>query len=261
VEIAGAIAELTRRTLSREFRNVDPAGSRIVLVEAGPRILPAFPVRLAGIARASLEKMGVEVRTDLSVTACDRLGVVAQGERIEAAIVVWAAGVMASPAAIWLDAAHDRAGRVFVEADLTLAGNPEISVIGDTAAVISPSGRTVPGVAPAAKQMGRYVGQRLALQMAVGRSSDSFVYRHQGDLATIGRNSAILSLGRVELTGFPAWLFWSLVHILFLISFRSRVMVVVNWLTTYLTRQRAVRLLSDAEKGPPGATQVGRPAI
>jgi NADH dehydrogenase len=246
VELAGAIIELLRKTLSGEYRCIDPAKSRVILIEAGPRLLPTFPERLSAVARKSLEAMGVEVRTGTAVTECDEGGVtLANGERIETATIAWAAGVKASPAAAWLGADHDRAGRVKVTEELSIAGYPEIFVVGDTAAVDG-----VPGVAPAAKQMGRYVGKLIAARVRGRADPAPFRYRNMGDLATIGRNSAIVSLGPLQLTGFIGWLFWSVIHIWFLIGFRSRVIVAVNWIWSFITFERGARLISD--RSPPG---------
>jgi NADH dehydrogenase len=249
VEMAGAVAELSHRTLAAEFRRIDPTTARIVLIEAGPRLLAAFPEALSEVARRSLEAMRVEVRTGTAVTGCDDSGVtMADGERIDAATIIWAAGVTASPAAKWLGADHDRAGRVQVEPDLSVAGHPEIFVIGDTAAVRDASGRSVPGVAPAAKQMGRYVGQVIAARLSGHTAAAAFSYHDSGELATIGRKSAVVSLGRLRLTGLIGWIFWCLAHIWFLIGFRSRIVVGFNWVWNYLTFQRGVRLISDRRK-------------
>jgi NADH dehydrogenase len=249
VEMAGAVAELAHHTLSAEFRGIDPAAARIVLIEAGPRLLPAFPEELSETARHSLEAMRVEVRTGAMVTACDHDGVMlADGERIEAAAIVWAAGVTASPAAAWVGAEHDRAGRAQVGDDLSVAGHPEIFIIGDTAAVRNADGKPVPGIAPAAKQMGRYVGRLIAARIAGRTPPNPFVYHHSGDLATIGRKSAVVSLGKMRLTGFAGWLFWCIAHIWFLIGFRSRIVVSINWLWSYLTYQRGARLILDRER-------------
>ena len=246
VEMAGAVAELTHKTFDGEFRKIDPAGARIVLVEAGPRLLAAFPERLSEVTRRSLEAMQVEVRTGTVVTACDERGVVVgDGERIEAATVAWAAGVAASPAAAWVGAPRDRAGRVQVQADLSLPGHPEIFAIGDTATINRADGRPVPGVAPAAKQMGRYVGSVIASRVADRAPPPPFRYRHTGDLATIGRKSAVVSFGALRLSGFLGWLFWSMIHVWFLIGFRSRLVVSINWLWSYVTFQRGARLIPD----------------
>jgi NADH dehydrogenase len=246
VELAGAVAELTHKTFRGEFRKIDPATARIVLVEAGPRLLATFPERLSEVTRQSLEAMQVEVRTGTAVTACDERGVVVgDGERIKAATVVWAAGVTASPAAAWTGAPHDRVGRVQVKADLSLPGHPEIFAIGDTASLSRPDGSLVPGVAPAAKQMGRYVGSLIASRVAGRAVPRPFRYHHNGDLATIGRSSAVVSAGPLRLTGFLGWLFWSMIHIWFLIGFRSRIVVSINWLWSYVSYQRSARLILD----------------
>jgi NADH dehydrogenase len=245
VELAGAMAELLRKSLAREFRRIDSATARVILIEAGPRLLATFPERLSAVTRKSLETMGVEVRTGTAVTDCDEGGVtLASGERIETATIAWAAGVTASPAASWLGAEHDRAGRVRVDSQLSVPGHPEVFVIGDTAAVDG-----VPGLAPAAKQMGRYAGKLIAARVSGSPGPAPFRYRHSGDLATIGRKSAVVSFGRIQLTGFAGWLFWSLIHIMFLIGFRSRIVVALNWIWSFLTFQRSARLISDRPTG------------
>ena len=248
VEMAGAIAEVARRTLQHDFRRIDPRTSRIILIEAGPRILPAFPESLSAYAERSLQNMGVELYLGRMVTGCDARGVDLDEGRVEAATVIWAAGVVASPAAAWIGAAHDRSGRIKVEADLSVPGRPEIFAVGDTATVTDHDGRPVPGIAPAAKQMGRYVGEVIAAR-AQGRAAPApFAYRHLGDLATIGRKSAVVKLGPLQLTGFIGWLFWSAVHIYFLIGLRNRFVVAVNWLWSYVTFQRGARLIGTAPR-------------
>jgi NADH dehydrogenase len=248
VEMAGAIAELAHRTLRGEFRRIEPENTRILLIEAGPRILPTFPAHMSEIARVSLQTMGVEIHTGLSVTDCNARGVVlSDGGHIDAVTVIWAAGVAASPAATWLGAARDRAGRVEVMPNLTVRGFPEIYVIGDTATVRGTGERPVPGVAPAAKQMGRYVGKVLAARLIGREIAVPFVYRNQGDLAAVGHQSALVSLGRFELSGFIGWLFWCVAHIWFLIGFRSRVVVTFSWVWSYLTFKRSARLISDRD--------------
>jgi NADH:ubiquinone reductase (H+-translocating) len=249
VEMAGAMAELSRRTLRGEFRRIDPGTMRIVLVEAGPRVLPTFPPRLSERCRRSLSRMGVEVRTGSAVTGCDARGILIGELRIDAATVVWAAGVRASSAAQWLGAARDRANRVIVNPDLSVPGHSNIFVIGDTSSVQSPA-RPVPGVAPAAKQMGRYVGALIRARVRNQGQQSGFIYRHQGDLAVIGRKSAVVALGPLRLSGFPAWLFWCLIHVFFLIGFRSRVVVAFNWLWSFITRQRSSQLISDGPYVP-----------
>jgi NADH dehydrogenase len=217
-----------------------------VLVEAGPRLLAAFPEDLSDYARRSLETMGVEVWTNAMVTGCDARGCDTTAGRIDSATLMWAAGVVASPAARWIGASADRSGRILVRPDLTIEGHPEIFAIGDTASVRDTAGRPVPGVAPAAKQMGRYVGQVIAARLHGRKTEHPFVYRHQGDLATIGRKIAIVRLGRLKLTGFIGWLFWSLVHIYFLIGARNRLAVAFKWVWDYVTFQRGVRLITIA---------------
>jgi len=255
VELAGAIAELAHHTLRREFRRADPDSARILLIEAGPRILPDFPEDLSTNAARSLQRMGVEIRTGLPVTAIDEAGVRLEGgERIASGNVIWAAGVVASPAARWLGAEHDHAGRVVVGPDLSVPGHPEIFVIGDTASVHDAKGRPVPGIAPAAKQMGRYVGGLIAARAKGAPALPPFAYHHYGNLATIGRRAAVVELGRIRLTGLIGWWFWGIAHIWYLIGFRSRIAVSFNWLWSYLTFQRGARLITgDGEQGAFGS--------
>jgi NADH dehydrogenase len=243
VEMAGAIAEVARRTLKHDFRRIDPRNSRIVLIEAGPRLLPTFSTSLSDYAARSLRHMGVEVQLGRKVIGCDARGVALDSGRVEAATVVWAAGVVASPAATWIGAERDRAGRIKVNADLSVPGRPEIFAIGDTATVTDRHGRPVPGIAPAAKQMGHYVGEVIAARVRGREVPLPFAYRHLSDLATIGRKSAVVKLGPVQLTGFIGWLFWSAVHIYFLIGLRNRFVVALNWLWNYVTFQRGARLI------------------
>jgi NADH dehydrogenase len=243
-EMAGAIAEIARLTLARDFRRIDPRSARIVLLEAGPRILPTLAPDLSDYATRALTRMGAEVRTSTRVTACDREGVDLEGGRIDAGAVIWAAGVQASPAARWLGAEADRAGRVVVGPDLSLPGHPEIFVIGDTASVRDATGRTAPGIAPAAKQMGRYVGKLIRAKLA-GRSVPPFRYWHAGELATIGRRAAVVQFNRIHLTGFIGWLFWGIAHIYFLIGLRHRFIVAFMWLWDFITLQRGARLITD----------------
>jgi NADH dehydrogenase len=250
VELAGAIAELARVALVDDFRRIDPTMSRISLVEAGPRVLPSFPETLSAIAQRSLEKLRVELRLGKAVTECDERGVMLGGERIEAGTILWAAGVAASPAASWLDAAADRSGRVKVEPDLSLPGHPAIFVIGDTAHALDGRGKPLPGVAPVAKQQGRYVGLRIADAVGGHARARSFRYRDLGNLATIGRKSAVADFGFVRLSGRVAWLLWGAVHIYFLIGFRSRIAVVLDWIWAYVTFQRGARLITGAETSP-----------
>jgi len=244
VEMAGAIAEIAKKTLRWDFRRFAPEESRIVLLEAGPRLLPAFPDRLARYAERSLARMGVEVLAAEAVVEVDAHGVTTAKQRIEAGTIIWAAGVAASPAADWLGAAHDRSGRVIVAPDLSVPGKPNIFVVGDTAAVKTGSDAPVPGIAPAAKQMGQFVAKTIAARVAGKKSPARFTYRHYGELATIGRTSAIVNLKGLSLTGFPGWLFWCVAHIYYLIGTRNRFVVAFDWLWNYITFQRGARLIS-----------------
>jgi NADH:ubiquinone reductase (H+-translocating) len=248
VEMAGAIAEVAQRTLRHDFRHIDPRRSRIILIEAGPRLLPTFPKALSDYATRSLRTMGVEVELDRKVIGCDAQGVSFDGGRIEAATVIWAAGVVASPAAKWIGAETDRAGRIKVNTDLTVPGHPGIFAVGDTATITDRDGHPVPGIAPAAKQMGQYVGKVIAARVRGRPAPRPFVYHHLGELATIGRKSAIVKLGVFQLTGFLGWLFWSAVHIYFLIGMRNRFVVALNWLWNYVTFQRGARLIGTAPR-------------
>ena len=252
VEMAGAIAEVARQTLKRDFRRIDPRTARIVLVEAGPRLLPAFTEHHSRYAHGALTMMGVEVLTSTLVTGCDAGGVDLQQGRIDAGSVIWAAGVMASPAAAWLAANHDRAGRIPVGPNLALPGHENIFVIGDTAAVNDAAGRPVPGLAAAAKQMGIYVGRLIAARRS-GGTLPPFRYKNLGLLATIGRRSAVVELGPIQLHGFIGWLFWSMVHIYFLIGLRNRFVVAVTWLWSYVTFQRGARLITEVPPASPQA--------
>jgi NADH:ubiquinone reductase (H+-translocating) len=249
VEMAGAISEVARQSLAKDFRRIDPAAARIVLIEAGPRIMPALPENLSDYIQRTLVKKGVEVLTSTRVVSCDAQGVALEHGRLDAGTIIWAAGVVASPAARWLDAEHDRAGRIKVGPDLSVPGHPDIFVVGDTAMVTQQPG--IPGTAPPAKQMGRYVGRLIALRDAGAPSPPPFHYRHLGDLATIGRHAAVVKLGRIELTGFLGWLFWSVVHIYFLIEVRERFKVAFTWLWDYVTFQRGARLITEVPPARP----------
>jgi len=244
VEMAGAIAEVARQTLARDFRRIDPRTARIVLIEGGPRLLPTFSERHSNYARDTLAAMGVDVMTSNPVLECDSRGVDLAGGRVEAGSVIWAAGITASPAAQWISAERDRGGRVVVRPDLSLHGFSDIFVIGDTASVKDANGRPVPGLASAAKQMGKYVGKLIAARVA-GRSLPPFRYRHEGSLTTIGRRAAVVELGPVQLKGFIGWMFWSAVHIYFLIGLRNRFVVAVTWLWSYVTFKRGARLITE----------------
>jgi NADH:ubiquinone reductase (H+-translocating) len=243
VEMAGAIAELAKRALAMDFRSIDPRCARIILLEAGPRLLPAFDPALSEAARRSLQQLGVEVRLGAAVTDCDCQGVSLGGERIEARTIMWAAGVMASPAGDWLGAQTDRAGRVKVAADLSLPGHPNVFVIGDTALALREDGKPLPGVAPVAKQQGQYVADLLVAR-AQGNAMPPFRYRDFGAMATIGRKRAVAQIGGFKLSGLFAWVLWSVAHIYFLIGFRNRLAVATSWAWNYLTFQRGTRLIT-----------------
>jgi NADH dehydrogenase len=244
VELAGAIAELARTALRGNFRTIDSRDARVILIEAGPRLLPAFPERLSAIAKRSLDRLGVEVRLGSAVTACDAAGVALGAERLAARCIVWAAGVAASPAGKWLGAERDRAGRVKVGPDLSVPGHPEIFVIGDSALASDAAGRPLPGIAPVAKQAGHYVARVIRARLAGRKAPSSFRYRHLGNLATIGRKAAVADFGWVRLSGRLAWLLWGAVHIFFLIGFRNRIVILLDWLFAYLTFQRGARLIT-----------------
>lgn len=243
VEMAGAIAELAHQTLATDFRTIDPTEARILLVEAMPRILPTFSATLAYKAQRALTHLGVEVKTNAPVEAIDAQGVVMAGSRLQARTVIWTAGVAASPAGHWLGAAVDRAGRVKTQGDLTLPGAPNVFVIGDTASV-NQDGKPLPGVAPVAMQEGRYVARAIARRVAGKRPEPPFRYHNRGNLATIGRFFGIIEVGRLRLWGFLAWVLWLSVHIVYLIGFRNRFLVLFQWAWAYLTHQRSARLIT-----------------
>ena len=244
VELAGAIAELTRHATDMDFRFITRRCLRIILVEAGERLLPTFPAKLGDAARKALEGLGVLIRLNGRVTDIGDYGVTIGDERIATTTVIWAAGVQASDAAKWLDADADRSGRVKVEPDLSVPGHPEIFVIGDTASLVDASGRPVPGVAPAAKQEGMHVARSLLARFTGRRAPPPFRYRNWGNLATIGRKRAVAEIGTLRISGLPAWLLWSTAHIYFLVGFRNRIVVGANWLWNYLTFERGARLIT-----------------
>lgn len=247
VELAGIIAEMAHRTLPAEFRRIDTRRARIVLVEAGPRILPAFTEELSAYARRELERLGVEVRTGRPVTDCNAAGVMIGEEFVASRTLVWAAGVQASPAAEWLAIEADRAGRALVDEELTAPGHPDVFVIGDTASVKQADGTPVPGIAPAAKQQGAFVAQVIRARLEGRPAPGPFRYRHQGSLATIGKRAAIIDFGRIRLKGALAWWIWGVAHIYFLIGTRSRFAVAWSWLWTYLRGQHSSRLITQKE--------------
>jgi NADH dehydrogenase len=244
VEMAGALAELAHATLSRDFRNINPQTARIILVEAGPRVLAGFPEKLSSFAVRSIERMGVEVLLDTPIASIDERGVTAKGGRFEAANVIWCAGVEASPVARWLDIPAAKGGRVQVARDLSVPGHPGIFVIGDAAFVTGSNGEPLPGLAPVAKQHGSYVGELITCRVRGDPEPPPFRYRDEGALATIGRHSAIADFGWVRLTGFAAWVLWGIVHIFFLIGFRNRASVFLNWVWAWVTYGRGARLIT-----------------
>ena len=246
VEMAGAIVELAKRALAADFRSIDPRSARIILIEAGTRLLAPFRPALSEAARRSLEQLGVEVRLGARVTDCDCSGVSLNGERLQTRTIVWAAGVKASPAAEWIGAESDRTGRVKVKTDLSVPGHPNIFVIGDAAAVTGPDGTPLPGVAPVAKQQGYYVANLLAAR-AEGRTLRPFRYHGFGSMATIGRKCAVAQVGAFKASGLLAWLLWSFAPIYFLIGFRPRLAVAINWCWNYVTFQRGTRLITGIQ--------------
>lgn len=248
VELAGTIAELARSTLVRDFRHIDPASARIVLFEAGTRLLPVFPEMLSNYARTTLRKLGVEVRTDAKVSEIDDRGLMAGTERIESTHILWCAGTAARPAAEWLETESARNGAVKVRGDCSVPGHPDIFAIGDVASFAGDDGRPLPGLAPVAKQQGAYVGRLLARQIAGRPEPASFHYRNYGTMAVIGRSRAVADFGWLRLTGLPAWLTWSLLHLMLLVDFRSRMMVYVNWSWAWLTYGRGARLMTRADR-------------
>ena len=249
VELAGTLAEIARHTLKNEFRHINPADAKVRLVEAGPRVLSSFPEVLSLKARRQLEKLGVEVLTGTAVSHIDGQGFQLGDTHVPARTVVWAAGVAASPLARTLEVPLDRAGRVQVEPDLTVPGHPEIFAGGDLVALMQANGRPVPGVAPAAKQMGKYVAQVIRARLDGKPAPPPFRYNDQGNLATIGRMAAIVHVGKLQLSGLLAWWFWLAAHVVFLIGFRNRLVVLLNWAVAYWSYQRSARIiLGDADE-------------
>jgi NADH dehydrogenase len=244
VELAGTIVEMARKTLPDDFRNIDTREARVVLIEAGSRVLANFPEELSAYAQRSLEKLGVEVALGHAVSECSADGVVYGDTRLPARTIIWAAGVRASPAAEWLGVAADRAGRLQVDPDLTVPGHPDIFAIGDTVSVAAPDGSPVPGIAPAAKQEGRYVANAIKQRLR-GETPAPFRYRHDGSLAQIGKHLAVIDFGRFRLRGALAWWIWGIAHIYFLIGLRNRLAVALNWLWIHTLDQRGARLITQ----------------
>jgi NADH dehydrogenase len=243
VEMAGALAEIARQSLARDFRHFNPGSSKIILLEGGPSVLANFPEHLREAARHDLERLGVEVRTGEAVTSVEQGRVRTSKGEIAAETILWAAGVAASPLGATLGVPIDRAGRVLVQPDLTIPGHPHVFVIGDLASLAGPSGRPLPGVAQVAMQMGAHAARNI--MRAIDRQPmRAFVYRNLGDMATIGRASAVAVLPWIQLKGLPGWLAWLFVHIFNLIGFRNRLVVMVQWAWSYFTYQRAIRLIT-----------------
>ena len=247
-ELAGAIAEIARHVLVSDFRAIDPRTSRILLAEAGPRILPSYPEELSRKAEAQLARLGVEVRTGASVTAIEPGSAVIGGERVASETILWTAGVQASPLARSLGAPLDRAGRVLVEPDLSIPGHPEIFVIGDLSSFSHQTGKPLPGVAQPAIQGGRHAARNI-LRSLEGRPLLPFAYRDLGNLAVLGRSAAVADLPWLRFSGYPAWLFWCFVHIMKLVDFRSRVLVFFEWAWSYVSWQRGARLITGDVEG------------
>jgi NADH dehydrogenase len=263
VELAGTLAEICRHALAQDFRAIDPRRARIHLIEGGPHVLPAYPEDLSRSALEQLQRLGVEVLTSTMVTKIEPGGIYMGETRMHADVILWAAGVAASPLGKKLGVPVDRAGRVLVNPDLSLPNHPEVFVLGDLAALKDVSGKMLPGVAPVAIQQGRFVAKRIARELASGvppfsllregggvDSRSAFHYRDKGSLATIGRSAAIAQFGKIHISGFVAWLAWLFVHIFFLIGFRNRLLVLIQWGWSYATYQRGARLITGSTSLP-----------
>ncbi len=251
VELAGAIVELAHENLPEEYRHIDTRKARVVLIEAGPRILPSFTEDLSAYAHASLERLGVEIQLGQAVRECSATGVIYGDQPLAAKVILWAAGVRASSAAAWAGLPADNAGRARVEPDLTAPGHPEIFVIGDTATIGAWHGKPVPGIAPAAKQQGAHVARTIRARLSGDTRSRPFRYQHSGNLATIGKRAAVIDFGWIKLRGWLAWWIWGLAHIYFLIGVRNRLAVALSWLWIYATGSRSACLITQGEPRPP----------
>ena len=247
VELAGTIADMAKDTLPRDFRHIDTRKARVVLIEAGPRILPSFTEDLSAYARAALERLGVEILLGSAVSECSSRGVIYADRPLAAKVILWAAGVRASPAAAWAGLPADNAGRVKVEPDLTAPGHPEIFVIGDTATIDAWRGKPVPGIAPAAKQQGLHVARTIRARLRGDSAQRMFRYKHSGNLATIGKRAAVIDFGTIKVRGWLAWWIWGLAHIYFLIGVRNRLAVAISWLWIYTTGSRSACLITQGE--------------
>ena len=250
VELAGAIAELAYHNLPTEYRHIDTRKARVVLIEAGPRILPSFTEDLSAYAHQALERLGVEIQLGSAVRECSAQGVIYGDRPLAAKVILWAAGVRASPAAAWAGLPADNAGRAKVQPDLTAPGHPEIFVIGDTATIDAWRGKPVPGIAPAAKQQGMHVARTIKLRLGGDTAPRIFRYKHSGNLATIGRRAAVIDFGRIKVRGWLAWWIWGLAHIYFLIGVRNRLAVALSWLWIYATGSRSACLITQGERRP-----------
>ncbi len=249
VEMAGAVAELARHALARDFRAIDPRGAKIILVEAGPRILSSFPEKLSVYAKAALERLGVTVMTQQAVESIDATGVVVAGRRIDAGTVIWGAGIMASPAAGWLGVALDRAGRAPLNPDLSVKGLAEVYALGDVASTPDQNGTPLPALAQVAAQQGHHLGRALVANLKDGRPMLPFKFHNRGNTAIVGRHAAVFDFGWLQLKGRFAWLMWALIHIYLLVGFDNRLRVTLQWLWAYVTYERGARLImSDFER-------------
>ncbi len=264
VELAGTMSDVSRHALSKEFRNINPGDAKVILLEGSPRVLPLYPPKLSESAKKQLEKRGVQVRTNALVTKVEKGAVYIGDEKIETESIFWAAGVAASPLGKVFGIPTDRSGRVKVNPDLTIEGHPEIYVIGDLAAVVDAKGKQVPGVAPAAIQMGQYAAKAIRAKLK-GKNVKPFVYWDKGNIATIGRSAAVGYVGKLTISGFIAWIGWLLIHIFFLIGFRNRIFVILQWAWTYLLFNMSARLITyydwSAESRPCGSRDRCRPLI
>ena len=249
VELAGTIADLARDTLPPDFRAIDTRMTNVLLVEAGPRVLPGYPETLSDYAKSALEKLGVEVALGEAVTEVGEGRVTLGGRSVRAETIIWAAGVRASPAAEWLGAAADAAGRILVAPDLSVPGHPDIFAVGDTVTVAGPDGKPAPGIAPAAKQGGRHVARVIRARLAGRPVPGPFRYRHDGSLAQIGKSKAVIDFGRIRLRGALAWWLWGIAHIYFLVGVHSRLSVALNWLWIHARNQRSARLITGDGEG------------
>jgi NADH dehydrogenase len=243
VELAGAISDIARHYMTRDYHHIDPRKARILLLEGGPRVLPAYPEDLSASAEKQLRDLKVEVYTNTKVTGIEPGAVLAGDRRFTAAVIVWAAGVAASPLGKMLGAPTDRSGRVFVDSELNIAGHPEIFVLGDLAAREQDPGEYLPGLAPVAIQMGKWVGKTIVRDIE-GKPRRPFRYLDKGSMATIGRNKAIAQIGKIHLSGVIAWLAWLFIHIMYLIGFRNRLLVLTEWAWSYFAAQRGSRLIT-----------------